>query len=79
MQPYMNYLQEDKGSSLSTLESYRRDIEQFIGYMDKEQITQAQDVTRNQIVLYMGYLKKQKKAASTIARNVVSIRSFSII
>ncbi|MCM3126494.1 site-specific tyrosine recombinase XerD [Paenibacillus provencensis] len=76
VQPYMNYLQEDKGSSLSTLESYRRDIEQFIGYMDNEQITQAQDVTRNQIVLYMGYLKKQKKAASTIARNVVSIRSF---
>lgn len=76
MQPYMNYLQEDKGSSVSTLESYKRDIEQFIGYMDNEQITQPEDVTRNQIVLYLGFLKNQKKAASTIARNVVSIRSF---
>ncbi|MCM3784077.1 site-specific tyrosine recombinase XerD [Neobacillus mesonae] len=76
VQPYMNYLQEDKGSSVSTLESYKRDIEQFIGYMDNEQITQPEDVTRNQIVLYLGFLKNQKKAASTIARNVVSIRSF---
>ncbi|WP_454191880.1 site-specific tyrosine recombinase XerD [Paenibacillus sp. Marseille-Q7038] len=80
VQPYMDYLQEDKGSSVSTLESYKRDIEQFIGYMIREQHmdadVEASEITRTHIVLYLSYLKKEGKAASTIARNVVSLRSF---
>lgn len=74
---YALYLEEDKGMSSSTLESYLRDVDKFIEFADKEYgIREADQVRRTHVVLFIGKLKQAGRANATIARSIVSLRSY---
>ncbi|QLG39648.1 tyrosine recombinase [Paenibacillus sp. E222] len=74
---YALYLEEDKGMSSSTLESYLRDVDKFIEFADKEYgIREAEQVRRTHVILFIGQLKQAGRANATIARSVVSLRSY---
>jgi integrase/recombinase XerD len=73
---YTNYLTVEKGLARNTLESYRRDLNKFISFMQKHQITSPESVDRNALNLFLGELKKNGNATSTISRSIASIRSF---
>lgn len=52
---YALYLEDDKGMSSSTLESYLRDVDKFIEFADKEYgIREADQVRRTHVVLFAG-------------------------
>jgi integrase/recombinase XerD len=76
IQPFVRYLEEEKGLSRSTLEAYHRDVEQFIQFAESCGMEQPDNVQRSHLVLYLGRLKEQGRAAATITRSVASIRSF---
>ncbi|MFD2679578.1 site-specific tyrosine recombinase XerD [Bacillus seohaeanensis] len=77
IQDYMHFLLVEKGLAKNTLESYQRDLKNYSKYLQKvEGISTFSEVTRGNIVGFLGHLKNQGKSSKTIARHVASIRSF---
>ena len=76
LEPFMLYLSRDKGLSRNTLESYGRDISQFLEYVDERGIENPEEIKKTHITLYFGGLRQAGRAAATLNRNTVSIRSF---
>ncbi|MDN4527314.1 site-specific tyrosine recombinase XerD [Fictibacillus fluitans] len=77
VQDFIHYLIVERGLSKNTVDSYRRDLEQYALYMEKvEGIDAIGKIQRANIVGYLLHLKENGKAATTIARNIASIRSF---
>jgi len=73
---YTNYLTVEKGLSKNTLDSYRRDLLKFINFANKHQLTSPEMVDKETINLYLGKLKTNNLATSTISRTIASMRSF---
>ena len=72
---FLDFLKEDKKLSDNTLQSYRRDIEQYEKYVSDNKINYLK-VTEETILEYMEYLREENKKESTISRSLASIRSF---
>jgi len=72
---FTNFLVNDKKLSDNTLQSYRRDIEQYMSYVDSNSLD-FKSANKTSIITYLMYLQKEGKATSTISRNLASIRSF---
>lgn len=73
---YMSYLKNNKKLSNSTLQSYKKDIEQYLEYMDSIKCDIQEKRSKSTIVMYLLYLKNQNKKTTTISRKLASIRSF---
>ena len=72
---FLDFLKDDKKLSDNTLQSYRRDIEQYEKYVSDNKINYLK-VTEETILEYMEYLREENKKESTISRSLASIRSF---
>ncbi len=75
IQKFLNFLQSEKDLSKNTLESYKRDIKDYINFLNKRELTVLNSTNEN-IKEYVSKLEKDKKSASTISRHIASIRSF---
>lgn len=74
---FYHYVQIERGLSENTLLSYRRDLEQYRAYLEKqEQLDDWNTVTRPQIISFLYTLKDAGKSAATIARMISAIRLF---
>ncbi|NMB33782.1 MAG: site-specific tyrosine recombinase XerD [Clostridium sp.] len=73
---FLEFLEKDKCLSLNTLQSYRRDIEQFITYLGDIKIKNVANTNKATVITYLMHLQKKGRATSTISRNLASIRSF---
>ncbi|OME96556.1 MULTISPECIES: site-specific tyrosine recombinase XerD [Paenibacillus] len=73
---YVTYLEDVKGLSRSTIESYRADLQAFMAFAAERDVIHPQEVTRTMLGLYMGRLRQQGKAASSLLRCTASLRSF---
>ncbi|KHL94757.1 recombinase XerD [Paenibacillus sp. IHB B 3415] len=76
LQPFMQYLSGDKGLSPSTLESYGRDISQFLQFTEERGTAAMEEIRRSHIMLYLGALRGAGKATATVNRNTVSLRAY---
>jgi integrase/recombinase XerD len=72
---YLNYARIERSLSTSTISSYRRDLEQFGAYVEKQKIPIA-EIERNDIVEFLITLYERKLDARSVARYLVSIRQF---
>ena len=72
---FLDFLKDDKKLSENTLQSYRRDIEQYEEYVSKNKINYLK-ATEETITNYMQFLRDENKKESTISRSLASIRSF---
>lgn len=73
---YTTYLEDEKRLSRNTIESYRADIAGFIAYAEEKGLTRPHEVNRTTLGLYMGKLKQQGRAASSLLRSTASLHSF---
>ncbi|NGZ74204.1 site-specific tyrosine recombinase XerD [Saccharibacillus alkalitolerans] len=73
---FITYMSEEKGRSASTLESYRRDLAQFIEFAEGRGLAAVDEVRKSHIAAYLNEMKRLGKAPSTVIRASVSIRSF---
>ncbi len=74
---FIRYLHKTKKASNNTEVSYERDLKKLQRYMeDEQQIKDWSEVTVTNLNSYMLYLEREKFAASTISRNVASVRAF---
>lgn len=73
---FITYLREKRGASENTVLSYGRDLKAFIKYLKKIDIPDFKFVNKTTILAYNHEMKKQKKADTTIFRNMSSLRAF---
>ncbi|SKA82115.1 integrase/recombinase XerD [Caloramator quimbayensis] len=72
---FLGELTHDKRLSKNTLESYSRDIRQFLTYLNENNID-FKNVKKTNIIAYILYLQKECRAVSSISRSLASIRAF---
>lgn len=73
-----DFLQEltiDKKLSKNTLDSYSRDIKQFLNFL-KENNIDFRNVKKTNVIAYILYLQKESRAVTSISRSLASIRAF---
>lgn len=73
---YIQYLSVERGLATNTLESYERDISQYIDFLKDSGITDLNDSQKVHITNYLLHLRQKGRAAATLSRTVVSLRSF---
>jgi integrase/recombinase XerD len=76
LQGFEEHLKVNKTASLSTLQSYRRDISNFIDYLKSNGIISFDEVDSKILNTYAAYLLKIGRSTSTISRFIASVRSF---
>lgn len=71
---YINYL-KSKNMSKNTLDAYKRDIDRFLKFilLRNEDLNGVDDIS---IMAFVQELHKNKKANSSIVRNIIAIRNF---
>ena len=72
---FLEFLQNDKKASDNTLQSYRRDIVYYNKYLESKKMNYTK-VKEEDIKEYLEHLQEVGKKASTISRNLASIRAF---
>lgn len=76
LKDYEYYLKKEKGSSKNTIESYVRDLTQYIQFLERVHgVKKPKDIERMHIDSYMKSLKRQMTTKS-MARKLTAIRSF---
>ncbi len=70
---YLEYLELEKGLSMNSIDSYRRDLTGFIETLDSDNI---EDITRQSVSKYIRFLKEHRYAITSIIRKIASLRGF---
>lgn len=78
---FIAYLYDKRSGSDKTSDSYRRDIERFIHFLEEENITSFRDVDKDVVFDYInllrsGKISRGKISNATYARNLSALRSF---
>ena len=73
---FIDYLGKEKGLADNTLESYSRDLRQYSIYLENGGTGSLETAERATIISYLMHLKKEGKAAATIARRLAALKSF---
>ena len=78
---FIAYLYDKRSGSDKTSDSYRRDIERFIHFLEEENITSFREVDKDVVFDYInllrsGKISRGKISNATYARNLSALRSF---
>ncbi len=73
---FSDYLISDKKVSANTLQSYIRDVKQYMEYLDTVGINNCASVTPTTYLNYMTHLQKSGKAPTSVSRAIASTRNF---
>jgi|BioPla2DNA2_1021312.scaffolds.fasta_scaffold00020_89 integrase/recombinase XerD len=76
LQEFLLYLQVEKGLAKNTLLAYERDLKKLILFLQREKIKEFKDVDKNLLAGYLYFLRKNKEAPASIARQLASVRGF---
>lgn len=72
---YLQYLQYQRNYSIDTVISYKRDIVEFLDYIEEYNLDMY-DFSYEEVRKYLVYLNKKKDKNSTVSRKISSLRSF---
>lgn len=75
LEQFIYFMEVERGTSPNTIESYKRDIDKFLGYIEKQK-KNLSDVDRNVIVNFMLDLKDKGLSSSSISRNLAALKTF---
>ncbi|HZK28392.1 MAG TPA: tyrosine recombinase [Thermoclostridium sp.] len=76
VEAFIQYLRDEKKLSQNTLLSYKRDIEQYLTFLHKEDVENIQQSNKKIVSNYITYQNNQGRAITTISRSLASIRAF---
>jgi integrase/recombinase XerD len=72
---YLTHVKVEKGLSLNTISAYQRDLVKFNEFAKKRKLT-LDGVKRDDLVDFLASLYRQKLESRTVARELVTLRSF---
>lgn len=73
---YTDFMKNKCHKSNNTVESYRRDVTQYIKYLTELGISSIKNTTQTNVLSYIMLLQKMGRATSTVSRVIASIRSY---
>lgn len=73
---YLNFLAIEKGLSLNTLEAYSRDLNRYSEFMESKGIIDVKNITSDDIILYLGTLRKSGLTPNSVNRALAALRGF---
>ena len=73
---FLNHLSIEAGLSSNTIDSYRRDLERYLKFLEERKVDSLDKITEEHITSLVSLLSRMGLAASSISRNLSSIRSF---
>lgn len=73
---YTSFMTDIRHKSLNTVGSYKRDVTQYISYLDGTGVTDISSTTKTTVLSYLLYLQKEGRASSTVSRTLASLRSY---
>lgn len=76
VEEYTSFMTNVRQKSVNTVESYKRDVTQYMEYLSDSGIQDAALATKTTILSYLLLLQKRGKASSTVSRTLASLRSF---
>ncbi|MDR2108864.1 MAG: tyrosine recombinase [Coriobacteriales bacterium] len=76
LEDFLKSLSAERNLSKHTVRAYANDIQAFLRWLEREQLTMA-SVDYRLLRRYLGYLNSARYARSTINRHLCAIRSFS--
>src|SRR5699024_9228687 len=76
LEEYVCYMKIERGLSLNTIESYRRDLMHYLSFLNHQHINQWEETDRFVILSYLQQLEKEGKSPNSIIRMVSSLRKF---
>ncbi len=76
LEQFLDYLTVERGLSTNTTAAYRTDLEQFVQFTNERNQSAWSEVTRDDLVSFLIFLKEKRYATSTVARRTAAIKSF---
>jgi len=76
LKAFIEYISSERGLAKNTIDSYQRDLKNYISFLNSENIYNINNTTRTIIVSYLLYMQKQGKASSSISRACAAIKAF---
>jgi integrase/recombinase XerD len=76
LEDYMHFLKVERQLSGNTITSYKRDLDEYMNYMEQAGYDSIDDVDRPALLGHFHRLKEGGKSARTVSRHISSIRSF---
>lgn len=76
MDEYLHFLKVERGLSKNTIQSYRRDLSQYLDFLKNSQISAWDQVDRYVVLNFLQCLKEEGKSSATIIRMVSALRKF---
>lgn len=73
---YTDFMRNTCHKSLNTVESYKRDVTQYVTYLSELGISNIKNTTQTNVLSYIMLLQKMGRATSTVSRVIASIRSY---
>lgn len=73
---YLNFLAVEKGVSLNTLEAYSRDLVRYLEFMQDIGIKAIKDINSDDVITYLGNLRKSGLTANSVNRGLAALRGF---
>jgi len=76
VEEFIHYLAVERGLADNTLDSYNRDLNQFLGFLEQEKVQDVNMTSRNIIMAYLLFLQKRGRATATVSRHLAALKSF---
>ncbi|MFC0233104.1 site-specific tyrosine recombinase XerD [Vagococcus entomophilus] len=73
---YLHFLKVERGLSKNTIQSYRRDLSQYLDFLKNSEISAWDRVDRYVVLNFLQCLKEEGKSSATIIRMVSALRKF---
>ena len=78
LEQYLSFLKFEKNLSENSMSAYQNDLERYVNYLKSQRITRPEDIQSKHIRRLLQGLSELGLSASSLARNLSSIRSFHL-
>ncbi len=76
IEAFLQYLADERNLAANTIAAYRTDLDQFCDFVSARSRREWCDVSHDDILAFMLYLRERRYASSTVARRVAAVKSF---